>query len=246
MLIKRIATVLLFCFLGALSGWGQSGDTPEERYLRKDIAPHRIDRGQWSALTKDIDYTEKKGREKPYTPDRNEPAPSQSRSIFGEGAGAAFARFLLITLGAIAIALLVRSILGYGRVKDKKISRPKEEKIDIQKIEENIHEADLVDFIGQAKAQGNYNLAIRLYYLAILKELSLQKTIKWKVDKTNNEYLREMRAHDHFAEFRELTRIFERSWYGDRPLDITNFQQLEPGYKVFLDQLTTSKTTLAS
>ena len=54
-----------------------------------------------------------------------------------------------------------------------------------EKIEENIHESDLDKFIKQAESEEKYNLAIRLYYLAIIKELSLGKLIKWKRNKTN-------------------------------------------------------------
>ena len=47
-------------------------------------------------------------------------------------------------------------------------------------FEEHIYESDLDRFIREATEQGNYALAIRLYYLAIIKELSLNRTILWK------------------------------------------------------------------
>ena len=226
-----------------IPGKGQDRNTPEDRYLHSRIEQRQLDRGQWADLTEGIDYTEKKRRKERQNPEQSNSGGNERsyNPIFGEGTGAAFARFLLITLGAIAIALLVRSILGYGRIKDKKITRNTEAGINIQKIEENIHEADLEDYIDQAKVEGNFNLAIRLYYLAILKELSLQKIIKWKVDKTNSQYLWEMRGHDQVDEFRTLTRIFERSWYGDRLLDAASFAELEPKFQRFISLLTPAK-----
>ena len=132
------------------------------------------------------------------------------------------------------------------KAKNKKIKRTTEEKIDIQKIEANIHEADLDYFTRQAKEAGDYNLAIRLYYLAILKELSLQKAIKWKVDKTNREYMQELRASAHFADFRSLTYVFEQAWYSNRLLDAASFEQLEPSFRSFIDGLTTPEKATAS
>ncbi|WP_143473531.1 DUF4129 domain-containing protein [Flavilitoribacter nigricans] len=245
-MIKKIASILLLSLLVQWTGQAQESNTPEERYLDSEIEQRQIDRSKWSELTEGIDYTERQRRQR-QQPDRNN-APNRQRNnpMFGEGVGTAIARFLLIAIGAIAIALLVRSMLGYGRAKNKKIKRTTEENIDIQKIEENIHEADLDDFIGRAKSDGNYNLAIRLYYLAILKELSLRRDIKWKTDKTNNEYLREMRSNEYFPQFREVTRIFERCWYGDRTLSAAAFEQLEPDFQQFIERLSVTKTALSS
>lgn len=237
-MIKKIVTLLFFSLLVGISLQAQEGNTPEDRYLESTIEQRALDRKRWADLTEGINYTEKKQRQQKTTQDQGNPSShSPDNPIFGEGTGTAIARFLLIVLGAIGIALLVRSMLGYGKAKDKKIKRNTNEGIDIQKIEENIHEADLEDYIGQAKAKGNYNLAIRLYYLAILKELSLRKDIKWKVDKTNNEYVREMRGHVLFPDFQGLTRIFERSWYGDSLLNQQIFNQLEPGFQHFIDRI---------
>lgn len=244
-MIKKIATVLLLSLLGITSGRGQEGNTPTDRYLKSDIEQHQLDRSRWSDLTEGLDYTEKRRPPQRAPEPRETEAPRQNPSIFGEGAGAAIARFLLITLGAIAIALLVKSILGYGRPKNKNIKKTADV-IDIQKIEEKIHEADLNDYIAQAIAAGDYTLAIRLYYLAILKELSLQKAIKWKVDKTNSEYLREMRQHELFGTFRSLTHTFERSWYGGRTLDEATFRQLEPSFQQFTERLNSLKNALTS
>lgn len=244
---KKNATILLLLLLGFAPGKGQDSTTSEERYLRSRIEQRSLDRNQWADLTEGLDYTEKKRRSSRQGSDQND-SREQSRNfnpLFGEGTGAAITRFLLIALGAIGIALLVRSILGYGRPRDKKISRSTAAGINIQKIEENIHEADLNDFIDQAKAKEDFNLAIRLYYLAILKELSQQKLIKWKAEKTNREYLKEMRKQKSIGDFRELTRIFERYWYGELPLNFAAFAQLEPVFRRFISQLTTPHSTSA-
>jgi hypothetical protein len=54
-----------------------------------------------------------------------------------------------------------------------------------------------------------------------------------------------MRTHELSSDFRELTRIFERSWYGDSPLNAQNFEQLEPDFQRFIDRIAI-KTELSS
>ena len=56
-------------------------------------------------------------------------------------------------------------------------------------IEDNLHESNLHSFLAQAEANGDYRLAVRLYYLNILKNMSLREYIIWKKDKTNTQYL---------------------------------------------------------
>jgi hypothetical protein len=85
-------------------------------------------------------------------------------------------------------------------------------------------------FIREAVDQQKYALAIRLYYLAIIKELSLSKLIKWKRDKTNWSYLNEVRTTALSQPFRETTRIFERVWYGEGTLDEKEFLSIKPKF----------------
>lgn len=245
---KKIATIILLVLLVQPASQGQDY-TPEERYLQSRIEPRQFDRAKWADLVEGIDYTEKRRKPKEKaTEERNSGSENNWPSFpaFSGGTGTAIAQFLLIVIGAVLIALLVRSMLGYGKAKDKKIKRTTEESINIQKIEENIHEADFDYFIRQAKEGGDFNLAIRLYYLAILKELSLRKAIKWKVDKTNRAYMNELRSSTHFEDFRSLTYIFEQTWYGNRPLDATYFGQIEPSFRHFIDGLTTPTKATAS
>lgn len=248
---RHLGMIFILLLLGSFSGNGQDY-TPEERYLETDIEPHQFDRTKWAKTIEGIDYTTQRTRQKRSNDnavnDHEQRTGSDSRSdrFFADGAGTALAQLLLIAGGVILIALLVWSILGYGKqAKNKKIKR-NTETIDIRKIEENIHEADMNDYIRQAKENGEYNLAIRLYYLAVLKELSLKKYIKWKVDKTNGEYLREMRPQSNFEEFRTLTRIFEQSWYGNRPLDAGSFAELEPRFNRFVQQQAATTKAAAS
>ena len=89
-------------------------------------------------------------------------------------------------------------------------------------------------FLRQALEKEDYGLAVRLYYLAILKELSLKKAIKWKKDKTNRDYQRELRQTKFAEAFSEVTYIFERAWYGRSQLRESDYKQIEPKFQRFI------------
>jgi preprotein translocase subunit SecG len=207
-----------------------------------------FDKTEWERVTKDIDYSsdtakERKKKDEKKREQGGEAGGGGSSRFFEGGNASGIMKFIIIVLAVVVVALLLRSLLGLNKPKNKKIK--KVQAIDLERIEENIHEANLDDFIRQALEQQNFALAIRLYYLAILKELSLKNTIHWKKDKTNKDYLREMRQSDLFGDFRELTAIFERVWYGESPIQAREFHQLEPRFRRMIQQINAIPTPAA-
>lgn len=108
------------------------------------------------------------------------------------------------------------------------------DKFDLEHIEENLHVAELDPLIQRAIAQENYPMAIRLYYLAILKKLSEQKLVVWKKDKTNRDYLRELGLSPLNQPFQESTRDFEWVWYGDGAVGKQEFLRMEGQFQKML------------
>lgn len=82
-------------------------------------------------------------------------------------------------------------------------------------IEENIHEIDFVSEILNAEEQKKYRLAIRLQFLALLKQLDSVDLIHWESQKTNREYLQQLKNDEFRSEFEEIVLIFEYVWYGE-------------------------------
>lgn len=78
-----------------------------------------------------------------------------------------------------------------------------------------IHEEDFVKMREDAIREGNYRLAIRLYYLETLRHLSGADLIAWHPEKTNHEYYRELGSSELKERFGRLTRLFEFVWYGE-------------------------------
>ncbi len=210
------------------------------------VQPREFQEAQWQRAKEGIDYSADvlKTRKKKKNDEKKGKGSKQSPAIFEGGNAASIMKVLIIALAAVALIFLIISLLNLRNPRNKKIKAPLSA-TKLAEIEENIHEADLEDYIRQAIEQQDFALAIRLYYLAILKELSLKKLIHWKKDKTNKDYLREMRPSPLSGAFGEITAIFERIWYGESPVQALEFQRLEPKFRALAHQINAITTLTA-
>lgn len=101
-------------------------------------------------------------------------------------------------------------------------------------IEENITEIDFDKLIAQAVKSGNYRLATRYLYLKSLKILAKNKVIEWHYDKTNSDYLNEIKTEKAKQLFKRASYVYDYIWYGEFPVDevlyqknMSNFVQLQ-------------------
>jgi hypothetical protein len=102
---------------------------------------------------------------------------------------------------------------------------------------ENIHEMNFDQLIDDTKATGNYRLALRYYYLWLLKKLSARAIIDWNWDKTNRDYLYEINDRQLRDNFEYLSYLYDYSWYGEFPLDDASFAKAEKAFKKTLNTL---------
>lgn len=240
-------TFFILLFLFGNVRLGAQTNNPGKRYLQQPLEQQRFGEPDWIEATKDLDYS-------PLNPLRKKEERPRKERQRGKGDGAdreempsfqidrpLFAnivKFLLILIAAVAIALLLKHLLGFGSIPwNKKIKPQQLEEIRLETIEENLHEAEMNSLIRQAIEQGQYALAIRLYFLAILKELSLMQAIRWKKNKTNREFLQELQNQPDRADFSRAARIFERIWYGNRVITAGEFRQVETPFADFLHRL---------
>ena len=97
--------------------------------------------------------------------------------------------------------------------------------------EENANDPD--SLLRNAIKSGNYRLAVRYLYLQSLKRLSEKKFIEINTNKTNYEYVTEIRKHKFANEFASLTLQYEYVWYGEYPVDERLFEQIQNGFTQF-------------
>lgn len=100
----------------------------------------------------------------------------------------------------------------------------------INDVIENIHTIDFKTIINNALLNNNYRLAIRYYYLWLLKSLSDKGAIEWDIEKTNSDYLSEIQSEDLKKDFRFLSYVYEYSWYGEFEINDTDFSKTETAF----------------
>ncbi|WP_167852068.1 DUF4129 domain-containing protein [Hymenobacter elongatus] len=117
---------------------------------------------------------------------------------------------LVVALVFVVLKLLQVDLTGaFGRA-------PRRNPLLYDTATEDIHALDFDTLIAEAETTGNYRLAVRLGYLLVLKQLSDHTLIEWQPEKTNHDFLRELKASSLRAAFRELTQQFEYVWYGEQ------------------------------
>ena len=133
----------------------------------------------------------------------------------------------IIFISFIAYKVLYKNDI-FRRKKNKMLSEDAEESLeDLQ----NVAEYDAL--ISNAEAKRDFNLAIRFLFLKTLKTLTDRGFVTFTIEKTNQEYLKEMGENEHAKEFEDVTRIYEYVWYGKHVIDEDHYLKLKELYYLF-------------
>lgn len=160
-------------------------------------------------------------------------------SIFGKTSLSSSAKFTDVIIRLFAIVLIgfllyfiIKYLLGkdgsfiFGR-KNKKLNIAEKE------LHENIHEINFPESIAQFENNGEYRSAIRYQFLYILKKLSDKKIIVWNPEKTNKDYVAELKEQHLKSEFSKLSYIFDYVWYGEFGIDKEDYARFKQQYQSF-------------
>ena len=224
--------LLLFVGLNAIPENSYAEDTIRKvEYMVSSIEQRAFDDSAYAKATDGIEYpgeTEKKKKKK-------EKKTSSSFSFDWNNVGpvAKFALYAIVIAGLIFI--LVRVFYSSLFISNTKIEN--KPAYAAKNLEEKVMETDLEKLLKAALAEKAYRMAVRIYYLMVIKELAHKKMIKWKKDKTNHDYLSEMKNQNKYMRFRQLTRVFDYVWYGEIELTEDEFGEIKPEFTLFIDAL---------
>lgn len=207
-------------------------------------AQESISNEQWQEAVKDIDYGSAEPKEKePEDKDEEVEKEERDSSSFFEifEWGHPIAKVIAIILFVALIGFLVYLIIGLFLTRDVSIAGNSigehEMNLVLDDLEENLHESDLERALRLALESGNYKAAIRIYYLAVIKDMSVQGLISWKKEKTNYTYLKELYDTPWHQEFSNATLTFEQVWYGNISIDRKSFELMTPHFQNLLDKI---------
>lgn len=97
--------------------------------------------------------------------------------------------------------------------------------------EKNIHLLDFEKLIKESIEAGERRIAIRYYYLWLLKVMAQNNYIEWDIEKTNSDYLYELYNPAHKEEFTYLSYLYNYIWYGEFEIDDAKFRKTENRFK---------------
>jgi hypothetical protein len=157
---------------------------------------------------------------------------SQLSKFLGTKAFGFFQEYMgyIIALAAVIIVILV---LAKSKLSGLFYIRKEEKFSGLKEIREDINEIDFDTSISGAIAIKDYRIAVRLYYLKTLKLLADKNLIDWKINKTNNNYIKELKEIRLKKPFEELTNLFEWVWYGEFPVEESFFEKTKNTFNSF-------------
>lgn len=129
-----------------------------------------------------------------------------------------FLRVVPYLLLSLLIYLLIKFLLNVNASSLQQAQKNKN-LVSLSEEENIIRNEDIQELIDKALADKNYRLAIRYYYLYMLKLMSEKELITWELQKTNDDYLQEIKKTTLKTPFTKITYLYDYIWYGDFPID---------------------------
>ncbi|MFY7671759.1 hypothetical protein ACOSP6_11795 [Tenacibaculum sp. MEBiC06402] len=181
-------------------------------------------------------YKEKKAKKKDVKPINKE---TEQRSLnFFKGLTTFLSTVFPYLLALIVVLIIVKSVLAgntdFWRFKKQKI---KKSAIVKEESEENIAETDYESLLKLAITNNDFRKATRYYYLLLLKRMHEKELINYDKDKTNSEYVFDLKKIELRKHFSYLLYIYDYVWYGEFVVNETNFSTIEKEYESFLKKI---------
>jgi hypothetical protein len=147
-----------------------------------------------------------------------------------------FLKVLAILIVVLVIYMIVKAIMNkegqwiFGRNSDRKI-------INYDEIERNLHLVDFEKLIQKSIESKENRFTIRYYYLWMLKKMSEAQIIVWDVEKTNTDYLYEIKDETQKEDFAYLSYLYNNIWYGEFEMDETTFIKAKTAFEKSINKI---------
>ena len=150
--------------------------------------------------------------------------------LFGEESAAGYLAVFLEILPYILLVIFLYLVIRFFiKVNTRApIYNEKNPNLVVLSEEERIIKTeDIHQLIKDALEEKNYRLAIRYYYLFILKLLSEHELIDWQRQKTNDDYFSELAQSNLKNDFGKATWLYDYIWYGEFSIDQEHYAKAE-------------------
>lgn len=143
---------------------------------------------------------------------------------------------LKIICGLVILVVIYFIIRLFMNHKGKWFFQKKNEaiSIDINNAEQLIQSADFEQLISEIEKQGNTRQSIRLYYLWLLKDLKEKELINWLPEKTNADYVAELKDAALRKQFSYLSYLYNYIWYGEFSITGEDYLGAKKAFLIYL------------
>lgn len=142
--------------------------------------------------------------------------------LFGGTKAVGYLSFFLKIIPYVLLAILIFIAVKFflkTNMNGINLSKKNQSAVTLSEEENIIKNEDIQQLIKNALEDKNYRLAIRYYYLYILKIMSEKDLIDWQLQKTNDDYQQELSNSTYAKSFVTITRLYDYVWYGDFTID---------------------------
>ncbi|CAL2107686.1 conserved hypothetical protein [Tenacibaculum sp. 190524A02b] len=205
--------------------YAKSSDFSKQREFKEDL--------KTKYNSRDFIYKEEKVKK------RNTPKINNNSLGFLKGLASFMGTIFPYLLALIVIFILVKTFVYNDKDfwKFSKLKKKVSKKIIYSEEEDNIDENDYEKLLLRAIKNKEYRLATRYYYLSVLKKMNHKELIDFHKDKTNSQYLFELKDSEIRKQFSYLLYIYDYVWYGEFPVNELQFNTIEDSYKDFIKKI---------
>lgn len=132
--------------------------------------------------------------------------------------------YFAIGIGVLTLAYVLYRLLAKGK---KPFYGDENDGADMPPdwIEKKLMEVNLNTHLEKALVDKNYVLAIRYLHLINLKALAEKHLIEWNYQKTNHDFLYELKVENLKKAFTQTIQVYEYTWYGGFDISEIRFSQ---------------------
>ncbi|MBP7407829.1 MAG: DUF4129 domain-containing protein [Flavobacteriales bacterium] len=150
---------------------------------------------------------------------------------FNEGVGAFFSTNLVYVLSAVVV-IIALLVLSRGSMRRVFHGAPRSLG-EVTAAEEDIRGLDIETLIREAEEGNDLRRAIRLHYLLVLRKLVDDGVLKWSPERTDQDYLAQIKDPALRSRFAHIALVFQWVWYGHAEVDAERYGSIKRPFLEF-------------
>lgn len=148
------------------------------------------------------------------------------------GSGGFLLGWIVLAVGAAALVWFLVRVMPRRRLRSKKTDKPTIE----HRQRDRFTRKQWLERAEAAEAERNYTAAVRARYRALAAGLADHDELDPSEAATSGEHLRAFDATEPRREqFRSATDRYERAWFGNQPVDVTDSEELSQIDRVLVE-----------